>query len=62
MSRQTTQFNGVNLLDGTFQGATFQIGANEGQTHHGGLGRQRAYQRPRRIQYAGTATTAAARR
>ncbi len=27
-----TQFNGVNLLDGTFQGATFQIGANAGQT------------------------------
>ncbi|HEY6452786.1 MAG TPA: flagellin, partial [Steroidobacteraceae bacterium] len=28
----TTQFNGVNLLDGSFQGATFQIGANAGQT------------------------------
>jgi flagellin len=27
-----TQFNGVNLLDGSFQGATFQIGANAGQT------------------------------
>src|SRR5262249_25409366 len=27
-----TQFNGVNLLDGTFQGATFQVGANSGQT------------------------------
>src|SRR5579863_1149500 len=27
-----TQFNGVNLLDGTFQGATFQVGANVGQT------------------------------
>jgi flagellin len=27
-----TQFNGVNLLDGTFQGADFQIGANAGQT------------------------------
>ena len=27
-----TQFNGVNLLDGTFQGATFQTGANAGQT------------------------------
>jgi flagellin len=27
-----TQFNGVNLLDGTFQGATFQIGANAGQS------------------------------
>jgi flagellin len=26
-----TQFNGVNLLDGTFQNQTFQIGANEGQ-------------------------------
>jgi flagellin len=26
-----TQFNGVNLLDGTFQGASFQIGANAGQ-------------------------------
>jgi flagellin len=26
-----TQFNGVNLLDGTFQGADFQIGANAGQ-------------------------------
>lgn len=28
----TTAFNGVNLLDGTFQGATFQVGANAGQT------------------------------
>jgi len=27
-----TQFNGVNLLDGTFEGATFQVGANAGQT------------------------------
>ncbi|MGH8150602.1 MAG: flagellin [Steroidobacteraceae bacterium] len=27
-----TQFNGVNLLDGSFTGATFQIGANEGQS------------------------------
>ena len=27
-----TQFNGVNLLDGTFQGATFQVGANAGQS------------------------------
>src|SRR5580658_3334899 len=29
---QTTNFNGVNLLDGTFQGATFQVGADAGQT------------------------------
>jgi len=29
---KTTNFNGVNLLDGTFQGATFQIGPNAGQT------------------------------
>ncbi|MFI4894899.1 MAG: flagellin [Steroidobacterales bacterium] len=28
----TASFNGVNLLDGSFQGATFQIGANAGQT------------------------------
>jgi flagellin len=28
----TTAFNGVNLLDGSFQGATFQVGANAGQT------------------------------
>jgi flagellin len=28
----TTSFNGVNLLDGSFQGATFQVGANAGQT------------------------------
>jgi len=28
----TAAFNGVNLLDGTFQGATFQVGANVGQT------------------------------
>ncbi len=27
-----TQFNGVSLLDGSFRGATFQIGANEGQS------------------------------
>jgi flagellin len=29
---QTTQFNGQNLLDGTFQGAQFQVGANANQT------------------------------
>ena len=29
---QTASFNGVNLLDGTFQGATFQVGANVGQS------------------------------
>jgi flagellin len=29
---QTTSFNGVNLLDGSFQGATFQVGADAGQT------------------------------
>ena len=29
---KTSAFNGVNLLDGTFQGAQFQIGANAGQT------------------------------
>jgi flagellin len=29
---KTTQFNGVNLLDGTFSGAAFQVGANVGQT------------------------------
>jgi flagellin len=27
-----TQFNGVNLLDGSFQGATFQVGANAGES------------------------------
>src|SRR5579864_4097357 len=29
---KTTQFNGVNLLDGSFSGASFQVGANVGQT------------------------------
>jgi flagellin len=29
---KTSNFNGVNMLDGSFQGATFQIGANVGQT------------------------------
>src|SRR5579862_9917118 len=29
---KTAAFNGVNLLDGSFQGAQFQIGANAGQT------------------------------
>lgn len=29
---QTASFNGVNLLDGSFQGATFQVGANVGQS------------------------------
>ena len=29
---QNTQFNGVNLLDGSFQGANFQIGSNTGQS------------------------------
>jgi flagellin len=29
---KTTQFNGVNLLDGSFSGAAFQVGADVGQT------------------------------
>lgn len=29
---QQTNFNGVNLLDGTFQGVNFQVGAGAGQT------------------------------
>ena len=29
---QTASFNGVRLLDGSFQGATFQVGANAGNT------------------------------
>lgn len=29
---QQTQFNNLNLLDGSFQGVQFQVGANEGQT------------------------------
>jgi flagellin len=29
---KTTSFNGVNLLDGSFQGQSFQVGANVGQT------------------------------
>ena len=29
---QTTQFNGQNLLDGSFTSASFQVGANAGQT------------------------------
>jgi flagellin len=29
---QQTNFNGVNLLDGTFEGVTFQVGAGAGQT------------------------------
>lgn len=29
---KTTAFNGVNLLDGTFQGQSFQVGADVGQT------------------------------
>jgi flagellin len=29
---KTTAFNGVNLLDGSFQGQQFQVGANVGQT------------------------------
>jgi flagellin len=29
---QQTNFNGVNLLDGTFQGINFQVGATDGQT------------------------------
>jgi flagellin len=28
----TTQFNGINLLDGSFSGQSFQVGANSGQT------------------------------
>ncbi|MBU2766768.1 flagellar protein FlaB [Acidithiobacillus ferrivorans] len=28
---QQTQFNGINLLDGSFAGAQFQVGANQGQ-------------------------------
>jgi len=34
----TTQFNGINLLDGTFQGAQFQVGANANQTINVSIG------------------------
>ncbi len=35
---QTTQFNGTNLLDGSFTNGQFQVGANAGQTIGFGIG------------------------
>ena len=56
-----TQFNGVNLLDGSFQGATFQVGANAGQTITvGSVGSASATNLGSLNTLAGTALTAAA--
>lgn len=38
----STQFNGINLLDGTFSSSTFQVGANSGQTISVSLGSARS--------------------
>ena len=38
----TTQFNGINVLDGGFQNKTFQIGANNGQTMQISVGDMRS--------------------
>ncbi|MHB1706481.1 MAG: flagellin N-terminal helical domain-containing protein [Acidithiobacillus sp.] len=35
---QQTQFNGINLLDGSFSGAQFQVGANQGQVITASIG------------------------
>jgi flagellin len=37
-----TQFNNINLLDGTFKGVQFQVGANEGQTMELSIGNTEA--------------------
>ncbi len=39
---QTTEFNGKRILDGSFSGATFQVGANAGQTINFGIGSAKA--------------------
>ena len=35
---QSSNFNGVNLLDGSFQGETFQVGANSGSSNQVSIG------------------------
>jgi flagellin len=44
---QTSQFNGVNLLDGSFTNKQFQVGADSGQTITHQLDHQRPHPRPR---------------
>ncbi len=39
---QSTEFNGKRILDGSFSGATFQVGANAGQTISFGIGSAKA--------------------
>ena len=60
-----TEFNNINLLDGTFSGTQFQVGANEGQTislsiedtSANSLGLNQSYALSSGI-YAGTSSTA----
>lgn len=56
---QQTQFNGINLLDGSFSGAQFQVGANQGQVITASIGSTAAanlgmYQTQASGAYAGT--------
>ena len=57
---QQTQFNGINLLDGSFSGAQFQVGANQGQVITASIGSTNAanlgmYQTSAGSIYSGTA-------
>ena len=53
----TTTFNGQKLLDGSFAGASFQVGANAGETINFGIGSIRAVNIGNIAQGVGTAVT-----
>lgn len=55
----TTQFNGTNLLDGSFSGTSLQVGANVGQTISINISSIRAVSLGATASYSGAALTAA---
>ena len=57
---QTTEFNGKRILDGSFSGATFQVGANAGQTISFGIGSAKSSAMGHIANQTGTEVTAAA--
>jgi flagellin len=56
----TTTFNGQRLLDGSFSGATFQVGANAGETISFGIGSAKATSMGSIASHTGNRVTAAA--
>jgi len=57
---QSTEFNGKRILDGSFSGATFQVGANAGQTISFGIGSAKSSAMGQIANQTGTDVTAVA--